>query len=100
MSAVVVVGVGQELRKASWAVKRWSEWRTATWLDRKRVPARTLKFGFGVGVLLGEGSGNIGPNRGRLRAVSMLVSFPFKAGSTVDKAKSPDGRSASCLHVI
>jgi len=36
----------------------------------------------------------------RLRAARRLASFPFKAGSIVDKAKGPNGGSVSCLHAI
>jgi len=59
-----------------------------------------VKFAFGVGVLLGEGGGNVGTKTRRLRAARRLASFPFKAGSIVDKIKGPNRGSVSCLHAV
>jgi len=48
-----------------------------------------------VGILRGEGGGNVGTKTRRLRAARRLASFPFKAGSIVDKAKGPNRGSVS-----
>ena len=69
-SVVVVVEIYQGSRRASLSgrmmevIKNDDTSDKGFGLVRDKVPVRTLKFGFRVGILLGEGGGVVGTRRG------------------------------------